>query len=109
MSNLRPAYRAVLRAINVAFKGDVRVATGARAELRKQVVEGTPSEEAAAHMAEVARFLRQNVVQGVPNERGVYELQIHDETERGLNETIRTKKSEMGSLAGVKGRTTKCT
>lgn len=109
MSNLRPAYRAVLRAINVAFKGDVRVATGARTELRKQVLEGAPSDDAAAQMTEVARFLRQNVVQGVPNDLGVYELQIHAETERGLNESIRTNKSEMGSLAGVKGRTTKCT
>jgi complex III assembly factor LYRM7 len=69
------------------------------------------------HAEEVAKFLRENVVQGQAAEEGNYsmsmksmghhdlansstELRIHEHTERGDNEDI--KKAGKGTLGGVK-------
>ncbi|BGP06047.1 hypothetical protein JCM10049v2_001866 [Rhodotorula toruloides] len=41
---------------------------------------------------EIAKFLRTNVVQGVRTDEGNYALRIHDETERGDNDTVKQPK-----------------
>lgn len=93
-SNALAAYRHLLRAVAVAFKDDARVLTGARKQISSRFRDKTPlrpaDRESAIQMAEeVAQFLRSNVVQGKLQDDGSYKLNIHDETERGDNDTIK--------------------
>ncbi|KAI0476292.1 hypothetical protein GGR56DRAFT_463403 [Xylariaceae sp. FL0804] len=90
-----PAYRSLLRAARVAFQGDERVLSAARAEIRKAFHANAslePSSPAAAdaiqHSKQIAMILRQNLVQG-KLEGEAYKLRIHDETERGDNDTVK--------------------
>lgn len=47
-------------------------------------------EEQVKHLEDVALFLRRNIVQGkMHSDTGRYELNIHEETELGDNETIK--------------------
>jgi len=109
------AYRHVLRATRIAFNGDARLLLSARHQARSSFAVNSallPSSPEAtsqiAHAEDVATILRQNVVQGQkvggggPGEK--YQLRIHEETERGDNESIKMSKEEMGSLAGLKRR-----
>ncbi|KAL8383474.1 hypothetical protein RB595_010600 [Gaeumannomyces hyphopodioides] len=93
-SNALAAYRHLLRAAGVAFKGDARVLAAARQQIATQFRQNTslpPADhESAVQMAEeVAQFLRSNVVQGQLRDDGSYKLNIHNETERGDNDTIK--------------------
>ncbi|KAI9826138.1 MAG: Mitochondrial zinc maintenance protein 1, mitochondrial [Thelocarpon impressellum] len=104
------AYRHLLRAARVAFQGDARLLTAARHEARKGFESGhalAPGSHEAkagvAHAEEVARILRHNIVQGqrANEEEQSFKLRIHDEIERGDNETIK-----LGSMG--KGASTQC-
>ncbi|KAF2153658.1 hypothetical protein K461DRAFT_292378 [Myriangium duriaei CBS 260.36] len=104
---VRHAYREVWRAINFAFKDDQHMIQSARVFARGQFREDpstdpknplkTPgsaaSEQGVEHALAVAQILRQNVVQGTAdgNKPEVFKLNIHEETERGDNESIKLK------------------
>ncbi|MCJ1386256.1 Mitochondrial zinc maintenance protein 1, mitochondrial [Xylographa soralifera] len=107
------AYRHVLRATRIAFNGDPRLLLSARHQARSSFAVNSAlsasspeSTSQIAHAEDVATILRQNVVQGQKvggrAQEEKYQLRIHDETERGDNESIRMSKEEMGSLAGLK-------
>ncbi|GAA5894247.1 hypothetical protein JCM8208_002387 [Rhodotorula glutinis] len=53
---------------------------------------------------EIAAFLRKNVVQGVRNDEGNFALRIHEETERGDNDTIKQKKEAAAATGGARRR-----
>ncbi|EPE05591.1 mitochondrial zinc maintenance protein [Ophiostoma piceae UAMH 11346] len=86
------AYRNLFRASKIAFE----VLSAAREKIRssfremKGIDAADPSvQPAIQHAEEVASFLRQNVVQGKRDESGTYKLRIHEETERGDNDTVK--------------------
>ncbi|KAF2133122.1 mitochondrial zinc maintenance protein 1, mitochondrial [Dothidotthia symphoricarpi CBS 119687] len=91
------AYRSLLRSARIAFQGDLNMLSAARAEARKNFEQNrslaagsTELSAQVAHAQEVAKFLRENVVQGqATDKQGNYKLRIHDETERGDNEDIK--------------------
>ncbi|CAK7228922.1 Mitochondrial zinc maintenance protein 1, mitochondrial [Sporothrix bragantina] len=90
------AYRNLFRAAKLAFEGDARVLSEAHQQIRNKFRENAslPASDPAVqpaiqHAEEVASFLRQNVVQGKKEKDGVYRLRIHEETERGDNDTIK--------------------
>ncbi|KAF2712501.1 mitochondrial zinc maintenance protein 1, mitochondrial [Pleomassaria siparia CBS 279.74] len=108
------AYRNLLRSARIAFEGDLNMLIAARHEARRNfegnrgLING--SEEISkqiTHAEEVAKFLRENVVQGQALDKGAekYKLRIHEHTERGDNEDI--KKGKGNTLAGA-GAGTKC-
>ncbi|KAI3318823.1 mitochondrial zinc maintenance protein 1, mitochondrial [Xylariaceae sp. AK1471] len=95
MSTALLAYRNLLRAARLAFQGDERVLTAARSSIRhgfraNAALEPTSPEFPAAvkHAEEVASILRQNVVQG-KKDGETYKLRIHEDTERGDNDTVK--------------------
>ncbi|KAF1959675.1 mitochondrial zinc maintenance protein 1, mitochondrial [Byssothecium circinans] len=102
------AYRHLLRSTRVAFQGDMPTLIAARYKARSHFEENrglaTGSKELSeqiTHAEEVAKFLRENVVQGEAVDReGNYKLRIHEHTERGDNEDI--KKGKGNTLAGTK-------
>ncbi|RYO91720.1 hypothetical protein DL766_004382 [Monosporascus sp. MC13-8B] len=103
-----PAYRHLLRSARKAFQGDDRVLTAARAAIRDNfrakasLGPGDPETAGAIkHAEEVAVLLRQNVVQG-RREGDLYKLRIHEDTERGDNDTI---KMPNGNKVKVDGKT----
>ncbi|KAL1610407.1 Mitochondrial zinc maintenance protein 1, mitochondrial [Paraconiothyrium brasiliense] len=83
--------------------------SAARLEARKNFENNrglaTGSEEytkSIAHAEEVAKFLKENVVQGQATDtEGSYKLNIHEHTERGNNEDIK-KAGKGNTLAGSK-------
>lgn len=92
------AYRQLLRSARIAFQGDVNTLMAARYEARKNFDQNrllySGSKEASAkikHAEEVAKLLRENVVQGraVDEEGSKFRLRIHEHTERGDNEDIK--------------------
>ncbi|ATY62379.1 hypothetical protein CCM_08654 [Cordyceps militaris CM01] len=100
------AYRNILRAARVAFQGDAPVLLAAQSQIRgefrsKQSLDPQDSSvsEGIAHATQVATFLRENLVQGkkMEGEESKYKLRIHEHTERGDNESIKT------AVAGVSG------
>ncbi|OAL00228.1 mitochondrial zinc maintenance protein 1, mitochondrial [Phaeosphaeriaceae sp. SRC1lsM3a] len=103
------AYRNLLRSARLAFQGDINILSAARAEVRKNFESNrnltAGSEELSkqiAHAEEVAKFLRENVVQGqAADTEGNYKLRIHEHTERGDNEDIKKPKGK-STLGGVK-------
>ncbi|KAH9871640.1 Mitochondrial zinc maintenance protein 1, mitochondrial [Plenodomus biglobosus] len=102
------AYRNLLRSTRIAFQGDLNVLSAARAEVRKNF-ESNRSLSAGSdeytkqitHAEEVAKFLRENVVQGQATEADKYQLRIHEHTERGDNEDIKKAKGKT-TLGGTK-------
>ncbi|KAK0632960.1 mitochondrial zinc maintenance protein 1, mitochondrial [Immersiella caudata] len=89
------AYRQLWRAANIAFQGDIRVLDAARQQIRQGFREKAtlPSSDpqiqpALKHAEEVAQFLRTNLVQG-KKEGDRYVLRIHDDIERGDNDTVK--------------------
>ncbi|KAF3901914.1 hypothetical protein ABW21_db0205661 [Orbilia brochopaga] len=90
-------------------KGDSTLLAASHREIRTQF-ERSRNDAASAdpsdkikHAFEVATYLRQNVVQAVKTDREeVFRLRIHDETERGDNESIKTP------LKGRVGKIEKC-
>ncbi|KAF9697180.1 hypothetical protein EKO04_004640 [Ascochyta lentis] len=102
------AYRNLLRSARIAFQGDANVLSAARVEVRKNFETNrhlqTGSEEfqkQIAHAEEVAKFLRENVVQGQATEGDNYKIRIHEHTERGDNEDIKKNKGKT-TLGGTK-------
>ncbi|KAF2971759.1 hypothetical protein GQX73_g1870 [Xylaria multiplex] len=115
-----PAYRNLLRAARLAFQGDGTTLAAARASIRQgfranAALEPTSPEfpNAVKHAEEVATILRQNVVQG-KMEGDTYssyrarrllvlytderlELRIHEETERGDNESVKFAGTNLSS------------
>ncbi|KAI1641897.1 uncharacterized protein F4817DRAFT_28327 [Daldinia loculata] len=102
------AYRGLLRAARIAFQGDERVLTAARASIRESFqvnasLESTDPELPGAikHAEEVAAILRQNIVQG-KKDGETYKLRIHKDTERGDNDTV---KFPNGQTVKIDGKT----
>ncbi|KAF7959695.1 hypothetical protein EAE96_001308 [Botrytis aclada] len=106
------AYRHLLRATRVAFNEDITVLTSARKQARSTFLsnrslapESPESVAAIAHAEDVAQFLRRNVVQGQKVEGDEkYKLNIHEDTERGDNDTI---KMPNGKNVTIDGKTCK--
>ncbi|ODQ78457.1 hypothetical protein BABINDRAFT_162676 [Babjeviella inositovora NRRL Y-12698] len=96
------AYRSAIRASKIAFNGDARMLQGARDAIRAGMAQESkqPVEERIAHLEEVAKFVRQNIAQGIPDETGRFTLNIHKDIELGDNDTIKGSKLDLGSLAG---------
>lgn len=70
------AYRYVLRSIKIAFQGDISTLSAAKKEARRRfeigrkfVAESTEASEAVTEARNVGKFLRQNIVQGVKDEK----------------------------------------
>ncbi|KAJ5640073.1 Mitochondrial zinc maintenance protein 1 [Penicillium longicatenatum] len=90
------AYRQVLRATRIAFRDDVRVMLASRQEARRNFDQNrrvaVDTGMQINHAIEVANILRHNLVQGARedgNEDAKWELRIHDQIERGDNDSIK--------------------
>lgn len=105
------AYRSVLRAARVTFHGDLRMYTAAKVEVRnrfdssRNLDPGHPeTQDRLKEALEVARILRQNVIQGEAKDGAQhYQLNIHSETERGDNETLKQKTTMPMGVGGCCG------
>ncbi|TNY20232.1 hypothetical protein DMC30DRAFT_417144 [Rhodotorula diobovata] len=128
------AYRALIRAQRLTFKGDDLALQAAHQQTRILFHRFIPSSSASVspfqretilpppdlapksdltpevvdeHINgafEIATFLRKNVVQGVRNDEGNFALRIHEETERGDNDSIKQKKSAAAPAGGARRR-----
>ncbi|KAI1422731.1 hypothetical protein F5Y12DRAFT_717074 [Xylaria sp. FL1777] len=101
-----PAYRSLLRAARIAFQGDGTMLSAARSSIRQgfranAALEPSSPEFPAAvkHAEEVATILRQNVVQG-KRVGDTYKLRIHEETERGDNDTVKFAGTNLSASGG---------
>ncbi|SCV68981.1 BQ2448_2001 [Microbotryum intermedium] len=104
------AYRALLRAQRITFKGDDYALQKAHQQTRilfnkflpsasalqqagpsseRPSLSSTEIDEHIQSAHEIAAYLRKNVVQGIRNEEGNYTLRFTEETERGDNSTIK--------------------
>ncbi|KAI9770008.1 MAG: Mitochondrial zinc maintenance protein 1, mitochondrial [Geoglossum simile] len=92
------AYRHLLRSTCIAFRDDARLLIAAKGSARQAFENNRPlppsSTEALsgiAHAEGVARVLRHNVVQGIRQGESAksYKLRIHEDIERGDNESIK--------------------
>ncbi|KFA61801.1 hypothetical protein S40285_05608 [Stachybotrys chlorohalonatus IBT 40285] len=99
------AYRDLWRAARIAFQGDARMLSGAHSQIRQSFrstadLGPSGSVQAIEHARDVAKFLRENVVQGkrVDGAQDTFKLRIHEHTERGDNESI--KMAGSGTTAG---------
>jgi len=95
------AYRHLLRAIRTAFQGDPTISRAARTESRLAFSASRSLEPHSAealqkiqHANDVARVLRENVVQG-HREGDLYRLKLHDMIERGDNDSVRNPDTGM--------------
>ncbi|WYZ39039.1 hypothetical protein EsH8_III_000953 [Colletotrichum jinshuiense] len=102
-----PAYRHLWRAARIAFKGDDRVLAAAKQQIRQGFRDQatlTPADPnlgpAIQKAEEIAKILRENVVQGKQDESRVYKLRIHKDTERGDNESIKTAGGGNATMGG---------
>jgi complex III assembly factor LYRM7 len=113
-ASARSAYRTALRATKLAFQGDEPILNAARLQIKQGFHKNQDNSnieqvtEEIGKLNEVSKFLTQNIVQGEKQGTdGKYLLKFHDKTELGDNDTIKQKKSDLGSLAGAKAK--KCT
>ncbi|CZR63702.1 probable Mitochondrial zinc maintenance protein 1, mitochondrial [Phialocephala subalpina] len=90
------AYRHLLRSTRLAFQGDIPLLHAARQEARSNFrknaslsIDDPALGTAIAHAEEVAKFLAENVVQGKHEGDNMYKLRIHEQTERGDNDTVK--------------------
>ncbi|KAL4918710.1 hypothetical protein BDW62DRAFT_180878 [Aspergillus aurantiobrunneus] len=90
------AYRQLLRATRIAFNNDTRVLLAARQEARQNFEKhrrvGVDTGMQINHAVEVANILRHNIVQGsrdAEDENAKWELRIHDDIERGDNDSVK--------------------
>ncbi|GKT62182.1 mitochondrial zinc maintenance protein [Colletotrichum tofieldiae] len=102
-----PAYRHLWRAARLAFKGDDRVLTAAKQQIRQgfkdqaSLAPTNPAYGQAIQKAEdIARILRENVVQGKKEESHIYKLRIHEDTERGDNDSVKMAGSGKATTGG---------
>ncbi|RKF63528.1 Mitochondrial zinc maintenance protein 1, mitochondrial [Erysiphe neolycopersici] len=97
------AYRHLLRSTRIAFQGDLPVLRASRLQARASFDENisllpssTECRDAIVYALDVSRVLRENVVQGrkidtdSDKENAQYKLRIHEYTERGDNDSIKT-------------------
>jgi len=106
------AYRHLLRATRIAFNEDIPLLTSARKQARSTFLtnrsltpESPESIAAITHAEDVAKFLRENIVQGQKVEGDEkYKLRIHEHTERGDNDTV---KMPNGKRVTIDGKTCK--
>jgi len=103
------AYRHVLRAARLAFQGDAPLLHAAQQQARagfRQNASLSPDDPTVAtaieHAEGVARILRENIVQGKHIGENKYKLRIHEETERGDNDTV---KMPNGQTVVIDGKT----
>ncbi|CZS80750.1 unnamed protein product [Fusarium graminearum] len=99
------AYRHLMRAARIAFQGDAPILSAAQLQIRnefrqKATIDASDAPAAIKHAEEVAKVLRQNVVQGrrIEDGKDSYKLRIHEDIERGDNESIKT--AGKGSMGG---------
>ncbi|KAF5539932.1 mitochondrial zinc maintenance 1 mitochondrial [Fusarium napiforme] len=105
-----PFWKRTLKAAGFLFKaspmcytdyqftaGDATILSAAQLQIRhefrlKAKVDAADAAAAINHAEEVAKVLRQNVVQGQRTEEGkdTFKLRIHKDIERGDNESIKT-------------------
>ncbi|KAF9977145.1 hypothetical protein BGZ73_006912 [Actinomortierella ambigua] len=91
------AYKELLKAQRVAFRGDVVTLSAAREKtyqefnMRRNETNEKIIDEQLNLATQVASLLRHNLVQGVQKQdkKDLYELKIREETELGDNETLR--------------------
>ncbi|KAH0430842.1 putative mitochondrial protein fmp16 [Colletotrichum kahawae] len=102
-----PAYRHLWRAARIAFKGDDRVLTAAKQQIRqgfRDQASLAPSDaslrQAIEKAEDIAKILRQNIVQGKQDETRVYKLRIHEDTERGDNDSVKTAGGSQATMGG---------
>ncbi|KAL8694662.1 MAG: hypothetical protein Q9218_000757 [Villophora microphyllina] len=101
------AYRNLLRSIAIAFQGDTRVLHSALTTARSNFessralpVGSNEADAAVKHAEEVAAILKRNVVQGHQKDEGEkFQLRIHEDTERGDNDTIKAASKSLASTA----------
>ncbi|KAF2669741.1 hypothetical protein BT63DRAFT_455725 [Microthyrium microscopicum] len=107
------AYRTLLRSTRIAFQGDPRTLIASRQKARASFEEarslslGSPeAAEKIAEAQEVAKILRENVLQGmaVEGKENTYKLRIHEHTELGDNDSRFGSPPEKtkNQLSGVK-------
>ncbi|RDW66857.1 hypothetical protein BP5796_09606 [Coleophoma crateriformis] len=118
------AYRHVLRSARIAFEGkyllepetapqdkrDLPLLTAAKKEARSgflknaSMAPGDPQLAAAiTHAEEVARILKENIVQGKKKaDEDMYKLRIHEHTERGDNDTVKMPNGQKVVIDGKK-------
>lgn len=104
------AYRHVLRATRVAFANDVSLLHASRDQARNTfkknasmlLASSLEAETQIQHAEEVAKVLRRNVVQGEHVDEDRWKLNIHQETERGDNFTVKMAGNGTGTIE--KGR-----
>jgi len=103
------AYRHLLRSARIAFHGDIALLNAAKTQMRsgfEQNASLAPEDPATAaaieHANGVAQILRRNVVQGKHVGDNKYKLRIHEETERGDNDSI---KMPNGKRVVIDGKT----
>ncbi|VEU19803.1 DEKNAAC100238 [Brettanomyces naardenensis] len=105
------AYRGALRAIRMAFDGDVRVQSAAKlklkTEMKQELSEDHPEmniEQRIDLLNGVSTFIIRNIVQGV-REKGQdkFTLRIHKDTEMGDNNDIKNMKSTLKAGAAASG------
>ncbi|KAH6884069.1 hypothetical protein B0T10DRAFT_564655 [Thelonectria olida] len=97
MSLALSAYRSLWRSARIAFQGDALILAAAQLQIRNEFRQKASLDDAGIpaaiqHAQEVARVLRENVVQGKQSaeSQDTYKLRIHEHTERGDNESIKT-------------------
>ncbi|KAJ5774064.1 hypothetical protein N7457_008960 [Penicillium paradoxum] len=90
------AYRQLLRATRLVFHNDLPVLIAARQEARQNFEKNRRTAIDTGmqinHAVEVAHILRHNIVQGSRaqgDEAAKWELNIHDQIERGDNDSIK--------------------
>jgi len=103
------AYRHLLRSTRLAFAGDAPLLKAARSEAhnafrKNEALQSGELESAVKHAEEVAKILRENVVQGkkIEGQDDRYRLRIHEQTERGDNDTV---KMPNGQKVVIDGKT----
>ncbi|KAG9229186.1 putative mitochondrial zinc maintenance protein 1, mitochondrial [Amylocarpus encephaloides] len=103
------AYRHLLRSARIAFHGDSNLLNAARYEARKAFDTNShlaPTDPTVApaitHANEVAKILLENIVQGKHVGDDKYKLRIHDQTERGDNDTIKMPNGHKVVIDGKK-------
>jgi len=101
------AYRHLLRSTRIAFQGVRPLLTAARQQARTGFLANASlrSEDPAlapaiAHAEEVAKILVENIVQGKLEGGNKYKLRIHEQTERGDNDTIKMPNGQKVVLDG---------
>ncbi|EXJ67239.1 uncharacterized protein A1O5_09886 [Cladophialophora psammophila CBS 110553] len=100
------AYRHLLRATRIAFPGDYHLLHAARTQartgfdtLRSLDPDSEEAIKGIAHAEGVASILRHNVVQGKQVEGSdVIRLTIHEDTEKGDNDTVKNPFGKGGKV-----------